>query len=170
MKRKYKAADLRNLLLKMRQTVPDITLRTKVLLGFPGEAHSDFEELMNLIEEIQFEHLGGFIWSPEEGTAAMKLKEEHVSIETARLRLTALTERQEEISEEKNIQLIGQTLDVILDSFAEESEFHFYARTQGNALETDNIVRIQKGSGSIGEIKKAKIVDANAHELDAIFL
>ncbi|MCL2101651.1 MAG: 30S ribosomal protein S12 methylthiotransferase RimO [Fibromonadales bacterium] len=170
MKRKYKAADLRNLLLKMRQTVPDITLRTTVLLGFPGEAHSDFEELMNLIEEIQFEHLGGFIWSPEEGTAAMKLKEEHVSIETARLRLTALTERQEEISEEKNIQLIGQTLDVILDSFAEESEFHFYARTQGNALETDNIVRIQKGSGSIGEIKKAKIVDANAHELDAIFL
>ncbi|MDR3001221.1 MAG: 30S ribosomal protein S12 methylthiotransferase RimO [Fibromonadaceae bacterium] len=168
MRRKNK--NLRDLLLKMREMVPGISLRTTVLLGFPGETHSDFEELMNLAEEIQFEHLGGFIWSPEEGTAAMKLKEERVPVETARLRLNALIERQEEISEEKNIRLIGQTMDVILDSVAEESEFHFYGRTQGSALETDNIVRIVEGSGNIGEIRKVKIIDATAHELDAILL
>jgi len=125
---------------------------------------------MNLAEEIRFEHLGGFIWSPEEGTAALKLKEERVPEETARLRMDALTERQEEISEEKNRGLIGQTLDVILDSVADESEFHFYGRTQGNALETDNVVRILEGSGKVGEIRKAKIVDATAHELDGILL
>jgi len=170
MRRKYKAASLRNLLLKMREKVPGITLRTTVLLGFPGETHSDFEELMNLAEEIRFEHLGGFIWSPEEGTAAVGLKEERVSVETARLRLDALIERQEEISAEKNCELIGQTLDVILDSVAEESEFHFYGRTQGNALETDNVVRILEGSGDVGKIKRAKIVDATAHELDVILL
>jgi ribosomal protein S12 methylthiotransferase len=169
MRRKYNAKDLRNLLYKMRNSVPNITLRTTVLLGFPGETHSDFEELMKLAEEIRFEHLGGFIWSPEEGTAAMKLKEESVPVETARLRLDILTERQEEISIEKNEKLLGQILDVILDSVAEESEFHFYGRTQGNALETDNIVRILEGSGNVGEIKKAKIIDAHAHELDAIF-
>jgi ribosomal protein S12 methylthiotransferase len=170
MRRKYKAASLRNLLHKMRESVPGITLRTTVLLGFPGEMHSDFEELMSLAEEIRFEHLGGFIWSPEEGTAAIKLKQEQVPVETARLRLDALIERQEEISEEKNRELIGQTLEVILDSVAEESEFHFYGRTQGNALETDNAVRILEGSGRVGEIRKAKIVDATAHELDAILL
>jgi ribosomal protein S12 methylthiotransferase len=161
MHRKYKARELRNLLHKMREAVPGIALRTTVLLGFPGETHSDFEELMNFAEEIRFEHLGGFIWSPEEGTAAMRLKEERVPIETARLRLDALTEFQEEISMEKNNQLIGKTVDVILDTATE-------ARTQGNALETDNIVKIIKGGGKAGEIRKAKIVNAGAHEVDAI--
>jgi ribosomal protein S12 methylthiotransferase len=170
MRRKYNAKTLKNLLYKMREQVPNITLRTTVLLGFPGETHSDFEELMRLAEEIRFEHLGGFIWSPEEGTAAMKLKEKKVPVETARLRLSALTERQEEISTEKNEELIGKTLDVILDTTAEESEFHFYARTQGSALETDNIVRILEGSGAPGTIRKAKIINATAHELDAILL
>jgi len=163
MRRKYRAKDLRNLLHKMRENVPNISLRTTVLLGFPGEMHSDFEELMNLAEEIRFEHLGGFIWSPEEGTSALRLKEELVPVETARLRLNALTELQEEISTEKNEALIGQTINVILDSTSE-------GRTQGNALETDNITRILKGNGKIGTIRKAKIVGANAHELDAILL
>ena len=163
MRRKYKASDLLNLLHKMRENVPGITLRTTVLLGFPGETHSDFEELMNLAEEIRFELMGGFIWSPEEGTAAIRLKEELVPVETARLRLNALTELQEEISEEKNKALIGKTLNVILDSIAE-------GRTQGNALETDNITRILKGNGKPGTIRKAKIVDASSHELDAILL
>jgi ribosomal protein S12 methylthiotransferase len=170
MRRKYKTASLRNLLHKMRERVSGITLRTTVLLGFPGETHSDFEELMSLVEEIRFEHLGGFIWSPEEGTAAIKLKEERVPIETARLRLDALIERQEEISAEKNCELVGQTVDVILDCVAEESEFHFYGRTRGNALETDNAVRILEGSGKVGKIRKAKIIDATVHELDAILL
>jgi len=163
MRRKYKASDLRNLLCKMRENVPNISLRTTVLLGFPGETHSDFEELMNLAEEIRFELMGGFIWSPEEGTAAIRLKKEPVPVEAARLRLDALTELQEEISEEKNKALIGKTLNVILDSAAE-------GRTQGNALETDNITRILKGNGKPGTIRKAKIVDASSHELDAFLL
>jgi len=170
MRRKYKASDLRNLLHKMRENVPNLSLRTTVLLGFPGETHSDFEELMNLAEEIRFEHLGGFIWSPEEGTAALRLKEEPVPVETARLRLNALTDLQEEISAEKNEALVGKTLNVILDSIAEENEFSFYGRTQGNALETDNITRILKGNGKICTIRKAKIVGATSHELDAILL
>ncbi|MDR2581554.1 MAG: 30S ribosomal protein S12 methylthiotransferase RimO [Fibromonadaceae bacterium] len=168
MQRKYNAKTLRSLLCKMRETVPNITLRTTVLLGFPGETHSDFEELMQLAEEIRFEHLGGFIWSPEEGTPALKLKEERIPEKTARLRLNALIEMQEEISREKNEALIGQILDVILDSAADESEFHFYGRTQGNALESDNIVRILKGKGNIGSIRKAKITNAYAHELDGV--
>ncbi len=168
MRRKYTAKNLRDTLCKMREMVPGITLRTTVLLGFPGESHNDFEELMNLAEEIRFEHLGGFIWSPEEGTAAMKLKEELVPVETARLRLDALIERQEEISTEKNCAMIGQTMDVILDSIAEESEFHFYGRTQGNALETDDVVRVLEGSGDVGQIRKVKIVDAGTHEVDGI--
>ncbi|MCL1957754.1 MAG: 30S ribosomal protein S12 methylthiotransferase RimO [Fibromonadales bacterium] len=163
MRRKYKAKDLRNLLYKMRKNVPNLSLRTTVLLGFPGETHSDFEKLMNLIEEIRFEHLGGFIWSPEEGTAALRLKEELVPVETARLRLDALTELQEEISREKNEDLVGKTLNLILDSTSE-------GRTQGNALETDNITRILKGNGKAGTIRKAKIVGATSHELDAILL
>lgn len=160
MRRKYNAKKLKGLLYKMRALVPSITLRTTVLLGFPGETHEDFEELMNLVDEIRFEHLGGFIWSPEEGTAAMKLKEKKVHIDEARLRLSMLTERQDEISEEKNLELVGKTVDVIIDSKTE-------ARTQGNALEIDNIVKIIKGKAKPGEIRKAKITAADAHELEA---
>jgi ribosomal protein S12 methylthiotransferase len=147
----------------MRERVPGIALRTTALLGFPGETHSDFEELMQLAEEIRFEHLGGFAWSPEEGTAAMKLKEERVSEREARLRLSCLIELQEEISREKNERLIGQTLEIILDSATE-------GRTRANALEIDDIVNIKKSKGAAGTIRQAKITGASAHELDAILL
>jgi len=163
MRRKYSEKDLRSLLCKMREKVPGITLRTTVLLGFPGETHNDFEKLMNLVDDTCFELLGGFIWSPENGTSAMKLEEKRVSEKTARIRLDALIERQEEISAEKNRKLIGQTLDVILDSATQ-------ARTHGNALETDDIVNISKGSGKAGEFKKVKITNATAHELDGFFV
>jgi len=163
MRRKYNSKDLKNLLYKMREKVPGISLRTTVLIGFPGEEHSDFEELMNLAEDIRFELLGGFIWSPEEGTSAMRLNEKRVLEKMARIRLDTLIERQDEISAEKNSELMDQTLEVILDSPTE-------ARTQGNALETDNIVKISKGKGKTGEIKKVKITKTEAHELQGILL
>ncbi|GHV16251.1 hypothetical protein AGMMS49938_16070 [Fibrobacterales bacterium] len=170
MRRKGTQKDLRNLIEKIRVKVSGISLRTTLLLGFPGETHEDFEELMRFADDIQFEHLGAFIWSPEEGTSAIKLKRERVPEDVARLRLNALTERSEEISLEKNEQLIGKTVEVILDSVADESEFHFYGRTRGDAFEVDNVVRILEGNGSVGKICKVKIVDAKEHEIDGVIL
>ena len=100
--RRYSKDELRKMLLNIREKIPGVTLRTTVLVGFPGETEEDFEDLMELLEEIRFEHLGGFVYSPEEGTVAEKLRLPAVSEETARQRLSLVTELQEEISLEKN--------------------------------------------------------------------
>ena len=170
MRRNYTAKELRTLLEKMRQKIPGLTLRTTVLLGFPGETHEDFEELMQLVQDIRFERLGGFVWSPEEGTHAMQLQEERVPVEVARQRLEAVIEVQNDISLAHNESLIGQEMEIILDEVAEESEFHFYGRSRGDALDVDNQIRILEGNGQIGQIVKARIVDAGPHDLDAILM
>ena len=141
-----------------------------MLVGFPGETEEDFEDLMELLEEIRFEHLGGFVYSPEEGTVAEKLRLPAVSEETARQRLSLVTELQEEISLEKNEALIGKEISVILDEVADESEFHFYGRSEGNSLDVDDIVRVVEGDGSVGTIRRALVIDAGPHELDVKLL
>lgn len=78
MRRHYTQESLRKILQAMREKIPGVTLRTTVLVGFPGETDADFDELMKLIQEVRFEHLGGFVFSPEEGTPAMKLEESSV--------------------------------------------------------------------------------------------
>jgi ribosomal protein S12 methylthiotransferase len=165
MKRHYKKDDLQKLLLKIREKIPTVTLRTTVLVGFPGETHEDFEELMNLIQEVRFEHLGGFVYSPEEGTPAEKLTETLVTEEEARARLEAVTDLQESISLENNETLIGKEVHVLIDEVDEAGEYHFLGRTEGNALDTDDIVKIIDGDGEPGKFYKALVMDANPHEL-----
>lgn len=166
MKRRYSGQELRALLLKIRERVPGVTLRSTVLVGFPGETHEDFETLMELLAEIRFEHLGGFVYSPEEGTLAERLKLPVPPEAEARARLDAVTGLQEEICLENNEALIGREVVVMLDEVAEESEFHFYGRTEGNAMDVDDIVRVVEGSGEVGTLRRALVLDAGPHELD----
>ncbi len=165
MRRHYTAKSLREMLRAMREKIPGVTLRTTVLVGFPGETEKDFEELMDLIQEVRFEHLGGFVFSPEEGTPALELKEEPVPEDLARARLDAINDVQEEISAEANEALIGKEVKVLIDEVAEESDFHFTGRTEGNSLDSDDIVKIVEGDATPGEFYMVKILDAGPHEL-----
>lgn len=167
MRRHYDKASLKGILKAIREKVPGVTLRTTVLVGFPGETQEDFDQLMELIQETRFEHLGGFVFSPEENTPAMKLKEIPVSEEEARARLDAINDVQEEIAEEANEAIIGKEIKVIIDSVAEESDYHFIGRTEGNALDTDDIVKIVEGNATPGEFYKVQVVDSAPHELIA---
>ena len=166
MLRKYTRKELLDILRKIRTTLPDVTLRTTVLVGFPGETHEDFEDLMDLLQEIKFEHLGGFVFSPEEDTPVMKMKKlTPVDESEARARLDAITDFQEELAAERAEAMIGKTVTVLLDEIAEESEYHFYGRTEGNALDTDDIVKVLEGDGEVGEFRQALVIDAEPHEL-----
>lgn len=165
MTRHYDQQKLYTLLEKIRAKIPGVTLRTTVLVGFPGETHEDFEELMALIQKSEFEHLGGFVYSPEEGTPAEKLMATPVSESDARLRLEMITEYQESLSLDRNENLIGKTIKIIVDEVAEESEYHFYGRTEGSALDTDDIVKVIEGNADIGVFYDALVVDAGPHEL-----
>ena len=165
MRRHYTQKTLREMLQKMRDKIPGVTLRTTVLVGFPGETQEDFEELMDLIQNVRFEHLGGFVFSPEEGTPAMKLEDAPVPEDLARARLDAINDIQEEISLEANEALIGTEVPVLIDEVAEESDYHFIGRTEGNSLDADDIVKIVEGDATPGEFYLVKIVDAEPHEL-----
>ncbi len=166
MNRRYNKQELLDILQKIRNKIPGVTMRSTVLVGFPGETHEDFEELMQVLQEFRFEHLGGFVYSPEEGTLAEKLKATPVPESEARARLDAITELQEEICAENAECLIGKEITVLLDEVAEESEFHFYGRTEGNAMDVDDIVRVVEGSGEVGTFRRAIVIDATPHELD----
>lgn len=165
MRRHYTQKSLREMLRAMRKKIPGVTLRTTVLVGFPGETEADFEELMKLIQEVRFEHLGGFVFSPEEGTPALSLQEETVPEDLARARLDAINDVQEEIAVEAGEALIGKEVKVLIDEVAEESDYHFIGRTEGNSLDSDDIVKIVEGDATPGNFYMVKIVDAEPHEL-----
>ncbi len=169
MRRNTDGQKLRDLLLRIRKTVPEIAMRTTALVGFPGETEEDYQQLLELAAEIRFERLGGFAYSNEDGTHAATLPNS-VPTEVAQERLQRLLDQQAQISLERNQNLIGSEVEVLIDEVAEESEFHFYARTQWDALEVDNSVRILEGSATPGEFCKARIVDASEFDLDAILL
>ena len=165
MKRNYRKKELVDILHKIRERIPGVTLRTTVLVGFPGETHEDFEELMDLLEDIKFDHLGGFVFSPEEGTPVMEMDLPAVDESEARARLDAVTDLQEELDAEHAEAMIGKTVRVIIDQVAEESEYHFYGRTEGNSMENDDIVKVLEGDADVGEFRDALVVDAEPHEL-----
>ncbi|MBF0431901.1 MAG: 30S ribosomal protein S12 methylthiotransferase RimO [Fibrobacteria bacterium] len=148
MRRGYDNQGLRDLLMRIRKAVPDISLRTTLLLGHPGETEDDFTSLIDFIEEMRFERLGGFIYSEEEDTwAAKKLHGMNVTQNIAQERLNRVMEIQQDISFELNQQKVGCSLDVIIDEqLTSGGEFQYVGRTMADAPEVDNAVYI-KGTG-----------------------
>lgn len=156
------------MLRKLRKAMPEIALRTTLLIGFPGESESDIEELLEIVEEVRFDRLGCFTYSEEEGTAAARSKDPRVDPEIAIERAERIMAVQEAISGERNEKLIGRELKVIVDSADEGGTAHFVARTEWDAPEVDNIVRIVEGNATPGEFCRVRVVDATPFELDAV--
>ena len=144
----------------LRDAVPDIKIRTTLIVGYPGETEEDFNNLHSFVEEIQFDRLGIFTYSEEEGTLAVALKDD-VSQELKNERKMRLMDLQAEISNEKNQKMIGKTLKVIVDDVGEK---HSVGRTEYDSPEVDNIVNINDVL-NIGQFYNVKIDSANEFEL-----
>lgn len=173
MRRNYTAAELRACMLKLRDSVPGIALRTTALLGYPGETEKDMDELVEFIEEMRFKHLGCFSYSDEEGTYAFDLADK-VPQEIAEARLERVMAMQSQISLEENGKRVGQTVEVIIDARAEGQDYHYTGRTEGDAPEVDNTVLIYgntKVTGGMdaepGTFRKVLITDATEYDLEA---
>jgi len=165
MKRGLDASGLRKLLLKLREEIPNLKLRTSVIVGFPGETQADFDKLLDFLEEIQFDRLGVFMYSEEEDTSGADLPDD-VSAEVKIERMDAVMDLQHSISFNKNQALIGQELDIIIDSPDPDDEKQMLGRTIWDAPEIDQQVIIS-GRFEIGSIVKLKIEDAGPYELYA---
>ncbi len=145
---------------RLRDAMPDIRLRTTVIVGYPGETDEQFKELESFIEEVQFDRLGIFTYSEEEGTGAAVL-EDNVPREIKDERKAILTDLHHDISVEKNKDFEGQIIQVLID---EVSPSIAIGRTPYDSPDIDNIVRIT-GDCSIGNFYNVRITDSNAYEL-----
>ncbi len=144
----------------LRKAIPDISIRTTIIVGYPGEEEKDFLELTDFISEIKFDHLGVFTYSEEEGTLAANLQDD-ISREIKDERKSIIMDLQNNIDFERNSRMVGHSYEVIVD---EVSNNIAVGRTQYDAPEIDKIVRIN-GSVKKGDIYEVKIDDFNEYEL-----
>jgi len=154
------------LLKQIRSKVPDISLRTTILVGHPGETEEDFIELLAFINEIKFDRLGVFTYSHEDNTPSFNTMEDDVPDEIKMERADELMAEQQAISHEKNQLKIGKSFRVLIDR---EEGAYLIGRTQYDSPEIDNEVLIEKlkGNVSIGTFVNVKITGAEEFDLYA---
>jgi len=144
MRRGKSGSAVREAVEKLRGAIPHLTLRTSIIVGFPGETENDFSELLDFVEETQFERLGVFKYSEEEGTAAARMTA-RVPEEEKERRWQELMDLQASISRKKNEALIGTIQRVMIDDVDLESG-KLTGRTQAHAPEVDGVVWIERGA------------------------
>jgi ribosomal protein S12 methylthiotransferase len=163
MKRGLNQDGIRKRINLLRDFIPDIRLRTTLIVGYPGETDDDFKELCDFVQEQQFDRLGIFTYSEEEGTSAAFLKD-NVPREVKDERKEELLSIQNDIMLEKNSQLVGKELDVLIDKTGETVSV---GRTEFDSPEVDHIVRVE-GKQKPGDFVKVQITDYNEFELVGI--
>lgn len=157
------AFDYRPMIENIRKRIPDVSIRTAFIVGYPGETEEHFEHLCNFVRDMKFDRMGVFKYSREKDTHSYKLPN-RVPAKIANQRYKKLMEIQQEISAERNKKFIGKTIPCIIECFADDGEI--IARTQYDAPEIDGIVNIQTDKMVVpGDIEMVKITDASEYDL-----
>lgn len=163
MNRRSNKAKILDSIGKLRKAMPDIHIRTTLITGFPGEGEEEFEELLDFVDEVKFERLGVFTYSPEEGTPAAEM-DEQVEEDIKEERKDAIMRRQMDISLEKNREKIGTTLEVLV----EEKDFDgsYLGRSRYDAPEIDNqVLFTSERELHPGDLVTVKLTDAFDYDL-----
>jgi ribosomal protein S12 methylthiotransferase len=167
MKRGGNRASLSRLIGRIRNRIPEVAIRTTMIVGSPGEREEDVEELMGFVEEMRFDRLGVFAYSDEEDSVAHQL-DEKVSEDVKKDRQERLMKLQAGISKEKNGAMIGKCLPVLLEGSARESELLWEGRLSSQAPDIDGVVYLNDGiteKVSPGDIVPVQITEAHEYDL-----
>jgi ribosomal protein S12 methylthiotransferase len=164
MGRRYSRRELGKIFHLIRQVLPQTALRTTFMVGFPGETEEHFEALLELAAEVRFDHLGVFLYEPEEGTPAARLSES-VPRRAARARARRLKALQAKIVKEKLKSLVGSVQPVLVEGVSAESEYLLSGRLSTQAPEIDGRVYITTGLGRVGEIQPVRLTRALPYDL-----
>jgi ribosomal protein S12 methylthiotransferase len=164
MNRRSTEAQIRGLIAKLRQEVPEVALRTSLIVGFPGETEEDFKKLLRFVEETQFDRLGVFCYSREEGTPAAGL-EEQISERIKRERYKKLMRAQARVSFKRNRRLIDTVEQVIVEGYSEETDLLLRGRSSRQAPDIDGQVYITAGEAKVGDIVNIRITDSSDYDL-----
>ena len=164
MGRRTTRAQLTEIIEKLRREIPDIVLRTTLITGFPGETEENHQELMEFVDQMEFDRLGAFTYSPEEGTPAERMPDQ-VPEELKEERRDEIMELQQEISLEKGNDRIGQELMVMIEGKV-SGESAYIARTYGDAPKVDGYLFVQTGELLMtGDFAKVKVTGALEYDL-----
>jgi ribosomal protein S12 methylthiotransferase len=158
--------DMRRIIDQIRSFVPDIALRTSLMVGFPGESEEDFEELMRFVEDMRFDHLGVFAYSPETGSRAAAMRNQ-TPVEVKDERKARLMELQQEISRGKLQGLVGKVLPVLIEGPHPETDLLLSGRLPIQAPEVDGGVIVTRGNATVGMILPARITAAHDYDVEA---
>jgi ribosomal protein S12 methylthiotransferase len=166
MRRGHSSRVIRETLDKMRARVPGAILRTTVIAGHPGESEQQFDALCNFVQEFEFDRLGAFAYSHEEGTVSALLPKRVPQKEIERRR-RHLMRLQREISKRKHEALVGRELDVLVEGVSDESEYLLQGRWWGQAPEIDGAVYLSDGEAAAGSLVRARVVKTADYDLAA---
>ena len=159
MNRRHTRAEYLEKIRALRALVPDITLTSDIIVGFPGETTEEFEDTLRVLEEVRFDALFTFIFSPRQGTPAAEM-DDPMPREEKLANFNRLTALQDAISEEKHAAYVGKTVRCLLDGLSDDERYDLTARTPGNRL-----VRVVGDPAALGQFRDVKITGANKWSL-----
>lgn len=168
MNRKSNEESIKNLISKIRKEIPDVVLRTSLIVGFPGETKEDFEKLYNFVRETKFDKLGVFMYSKEDGTPAEKLPNQ-IHGNTKKARYNKIMSIQQEISRENLGKRIGKEYEVLVENITFDKKY-YVGRTKMDVPEMDGVVYIENSSNKdlINQFIKCRIIDVRQYDLIAV--
>lgn len=168
MNRKSNEESIRKLIKKIRKEIPDVILRTSLIVGFPGETKEDFQKLYDFVKEIKFDKLGVFMYSKEDGTPAVKLLNQ-IHGNTKKARYNKIMELQQKISQENLKEKIGKQYEVLIESKTFDNKY-LIGRTQMDVPEMDGIVYLKNNNQEdlINKFIKCKIISVKDYDLIGI--
>ena len=168
MNRKTSKENIEKLITKIRKEIPNVVLRTSLIVGFPGETQNDFDELYKFVQKTKFDKLGVFSYSKEEGTPASKMQNQ-IHYKTKQSRLNKIMSLQQDISREKLENNIGKTIEVLVENMSFDGKY-LVGRTKNDVPEEDGIVfvkRTQKNENKINQFIKCKVIEVSNYDLIA---
>jgi len=164
MNRRSTSRQIRDLIGRLRSAVPEIALRTSLIVGFPGETEDDFRDLLQFVDEAQFDRLGVFCYSREEGTPAAEMTGQ-ISERVKRERYKKIMKAQARLSFKRNRRLTGRIEEVLVEGYSEETELLLKGRSSRQAPDIDGQVYITAGNANVGDIVSLKITDSSDYDL-----
>jgi len=165
MRRAVTARRMAEIVGQFRAAMPEVTLRTTVLVGFPGETPAAFENLLAFLEDTRFDRLGVFTYSPESGTPSPDFPDQ-VDPDVAAERAAIVQDVQDRIAWDRNAKLVGAIVDVLVDGPSEDPAFAWEGRTAGQAPEIDGVVYLRdRAAFTPGRFARARIAEVEGYEL-----
>lgn len=170
MNRRTSKEQITTLIKKIREKIPDVTLRTSLIVGFPGETKEDFEDLENFVKETKFDKLGVFPYSKEEGTPAEKLPNQ-IHGNTKKKRYNKIMSLQQEISKEKQEKFLGKKVEILVEDISFDNKY-YVGRTISNVPDIDGLVYIKNNrklrpEEVLNNFIKGRIIDVSDYDLIA---